>query len=182
MAINNGDITLAPNADLVTPADKMITAIIKRDFHTWTGIPANFLYDDFCSNFPATHDNYGLGRLGRYNEESYYRKHTIEGYGLSAQTWYVGDDIRLIELHFPQLTNTAPELRNCLGEPAIEIDYHLDIALISKGAWLYPEQGIGLFTDHPGLNIMKIYLFHPCTLKHYLDVIHVDAEMEELPE
>ena len=161
---------------------KVLKEIAKRDFCAWTGIPVQLLYSDFCNYFPAVSDNYGVGRLGRHNIEAYYRMHDIEGYRLASQVWFIENELQLIELNFPILKHPTLDIDACIGSPAAKLDYHLDIALIKKGAWIYPKRGISLLMDSPGVELMKVYLFHPCNFEHYLDAIHFDEEMEEFPE
>jgi len=156
-------------------------AISAREYRHWNGLPETCHYPDFETTFRRLRDEFGQGTLGRTHHAANYRMHVGEGYPQNLKVWFRGEDILLIESRHPKLPCFSQEFLRHLGKPEKELDYHLDVMRIPAGAWVYPARGITVFLDAGRNEVMGIALFHPCSLTKYLDEIHPDARMHELP-
>ena len=155
-------------------------AIKAREFRDWHGLPEGCAYEDFDSEFSRLRDEYGQGGLGRKYVPARYRIHLAKGYDHHLKVWFREETISLIEIAYPTLPYPAGELLRRLGAPGLELDYHLDIMPVTKGAWVYPSRGLALFLDAGHGAVMGIALFHPCDPAQYLDEIHPDNQVSEL--
>jgi len=156
-------------------------AIKALEFRDWYGLPMECTYGDLESEFKRFRDEYGQGGLGRKHVITRYRIHLAEGYAHHLKEYFRQEHIALIQIEYPALPYAAADLLQRLGPPEFELDYHREVMPVPKGAWVYPARGLTLFLDAGRSAIMGIGLFHPCHLAEYLDDIHPDTRMSELP-
>lgn len=155
--------------------------IAAREFRDWNGLPTACGYSDFDAVFARLRDEYGIGKLGRACRPAMFRMHVAEPYPHNLRVWFREDALILIEIMFPTFPYPAGDLKRHFGEPEIRLDYHLDIRRVPRGAWIYPHKGAALFLDAEDGEIMRLALFHPCSLGAYLQEVHTDPRLRELP-
>jgi hypothetical protein len=107
--------------------------------------------------------------------------HVAEGYPHHLKVWFRDEAIALIEIRYPALPYPSNELLGQLGDPDARLDYYLDIMPVLKGALVFPTRGITLYLDSGLTEVMWITLYRSCTLAEYLEEIHPDTQMWELP-
>ncbi len=161
--------------------DTVRAAIERHEFRSWMGLPMDLRYSDVDSLFTRLSDACGVGFLGRAGHKTLFRMHLCEGYPHNLKIWFDGDRIRMIELRYPMLPYPASELVHHLGKPQAKVDYSAGAMPVAEGAWVYAGRGITVFLDIGHAVVMALGLFAPCTLKHYLDQLHPDSRMHELP-
>ena len=152
-----------------------------RDYRAWDGMPASCRYADFDAAFPRLRDAHGQGRLGRDRRQALFRMHVDDRYQHPLKTWFRDDRLVLIEVAYPELPYSTPELLSHLGDPEAQLDYHLDVMPVSEGAWIYPSRGLALFLDAGRREVMRIALFHACSLDGYVKELHPDVRVREYP-
>ncbi len=157
------------------------SAIAARDYRAWKGLPVSCGYSDFDAAFARLRDEYGQGVLGRAHRQAMYRMHVAEGYAHNLKVWFRAEYIVLIEIRYPLLPYPSHELLRQLGEPEMKLDYYLDVMRIPTGAWVYPTRGLALFLDAGHTEVMGVALFHACRMTEYLQEVHPDARLQELP-
>jgi hypothetical protein len=157
------------------------SAIAAREYRDWEGLPAFCGYPDFDAAFARLRDEYGQGNLGNTNLQAMYRIHVAKDYPHNLKVWFRGEDIVLIEIRYLILPYPSYELLQQFSEPQVRLDYYLDVMRVPKGAWVYPSRGLTLFLDAGRTEVMWIALFHSCSLAEYLDTVHPNTQMWELP-
>lgn len=156
-------------------------AMRDREYRTWHGIPTGCRYADFDAAFPRLRDAYGQGRLGRNRRQARFRMHVDDRYQHPLKVWFRDERLVLIEISYPQLPYPTQELFSRLGTPEARLDYHLDVMPVSEGAWVYSAQGLTLFLDAGQREVMRIALFHACSVDEYVSGVHPDVQVREYP-
>lgn len=155
--------------------------IAARDYRQWNGLPPECGYSKLDGAFKRLRNEYGQGTLGRSNNPALFRMHIAEAYSQGLKVWFADEHIRLVEIEFPALPYPLHELLQQIGEPETKLDYHLDIMPVPSGAWIYPARGLALYLDAGHANVMRLGLFPPCSIDEYLENVHPDAPIRELP-
>lgn len=147
-------------------------------YATYNGLPAlpdSALYASWGQ--PAWHGSNTSGESDLPVQQAIYR---LQGVADPVHVFSRGDTVLRIGIAYPAIPD-VPALLKALGEPALKLDYHFDVAIMQGLRWAYPARGIALDLNDDHSVVIGICLFVPTTAAAYRAEIHTSKPIREFP-
>ncbi|MBW4612992.1 MAG: hypothetical protein KME21_06855 [Desmonostoc vinosum HA7617-LM4] len=145
-----------------------LTLFANKDFSKWQGIPSQCQTNDVFSLYKPINEESVTGKLGSEYTPTFYKACRVENYDEPVKVWFKENAIVKIEVKYPQLSAQQYQaIVKALGEPTEKLDYYFSNFLISQGNWVYAEQGISLFLNTDGTNLIKLSVYYPTSMDDY---------------
>lgn len=126
---------------------------------------------------PAWHGSNTSGESYLAVQQAIYR---LEGVADPVHVFSRGDTVLRIEVAYPVIQD-VPALLRALGEPALRLDYHFDVAIMQGLRWVFPARGIALDLNDDHSVVIGICLFVPTSAAAYRAEIHTSEPIREFP-
>lgn len=126
---------------------------------------------------PAWHGSNTSGESYLAVQQAIYR---LDGLADPVHVFSRGDTVLRIEVAYPVIQD-VPALLRALGEPALRLDYHFDVAIMQGLRWVFPTRGIALDLNDDHSVVIGICLFVPTSAAAYRAEIHTSEPIREFP-
>lgn len=104
----------------------------------------------------------------------------LDGLADPVHVYSRAGQVMRVDVRFPAIPD-VPALLQALGEPALKLDYHFDVAVMEGLRWAYPARGIALDLNDDHSVVIGICLFVPTSAAAYRAEIHTSAPIREFP-
>lgn len=144
----------------------VLDAFARRDVEALAasgGLPAGTVVDDVLAEWDGDRDDLVRHVLGRPPREAFWCPVMLDGFG-SVRVWFRGTTVLRIVGEWPTVTWRAAAP---IGPPAARLDYRLDVTLLERAEYVWPDLGLALRRDPDSETVVAMVLFAATDLEDY---------------
>jgi hypothetical protein len=161
---------------------QVLQVFAQLNFAGWQGLPEHATLADVVQLFPLNSDWTGAGRLGSDQDEHPYVYANIPGFETPVRVWLQDDEVTLMDVERPAAAGGLDVILRHIGAPDAAEDSYLGTLLLEKSEWIYASRGLTLFVNPENQTLLRLAIFCPSTLDHYLKHLRLNLEMSRKPQ
>lgn len=154
---------------LSTTCQASLDACFQGDWTAWSGLPGDCPTEEIPAYFDQFSPDVHQELLGLAHLLTDYHLFEHEACRGASRIWFREEKLLMLEVNYPTLGLTPPELLEKLGPAEGEMDYFDGDMDFEDCAKVYASKGLCVMVSMSGQTYRRLVFFTPCTFEAYKD-------------